>query len=128
MRHALLTLLTLMWLLSFYVMNWPAFAAEVLRHGTPCEVKVGPFGATNRRGEWEPAEGLADAMKVVVSINGGALLPRCASAEIVYDGYGFYAIPLDANDTGEFGRLDVVVIAAGHPPMRASCEVLNENQ
>ena len=121
-----------LWMVTVWLclLTWsvPVLAGDVLRHSTPCEVQVGPFGSTNLRGEWRPTDDLAEKMTVMLSVNGGAMAPRVATEPIKYDRDGFYIVVLSEEDTGEHGRLDVVVVSGAGPPLRRSFGVMFQTE
>jgi hypothetical protein len=64
-------------------------------------------------------------MTVALSKNGGPLEPRHDATAVEYDRDGCYRVTLDAEDTVEYGRLDVVVVSGAGPPERRSFSVMN---
>ena len=90
--------------------------ATWLKQGTAVNVMMGPFVDSVDGNTVEGALSITQSDQRL-SKNGGAFAQKNAAQTLAHDGFGWYAVALDATDTGTLGQLIVAIHEAGALPV-----------
>ncbi|QDV78068.1 hypothetical protein [Botrimarina mediterranea] len=102
-----------------------AEAQLVLRQATTATVLAGPFLDSTDGVTAETSLTISQA-DVRLSINGGNMAQKNESSAATHDELGYYAVPLDATDTGTVGNGVMVIHESGALPVFLHYQVVEE--
>lgn len=99
---------------------------STIKQSTSYTFRLGPF-VDDTDGKTAETGLTISQSDIRISKNGGAFAQSNNSAGATHDENGFYAIPLDATDTGTLGELKVAVFKTGALPVWKEFEVVPAN-
>lgn len=97
-----------------------------LKQSTAITLKIGPFVDSTDGVTKETALTIAQA-GVLLSKANGAFAQKNDATSATHDSVGWYAVPLNATDTGTIGMLWIDISPAGAIPVFVACWVYQAN-